>query len=647
MLSLFTDDEHLDEAMSALDMTSRILVFEAIKQWRKNKTTIVITHDLSQIQSQDFVYVLKNGSVVEQGYRADLEHAEVSSKACEEGKGEFFRMMESQRVIGGLPAKNLDTARNNDDLDDPESSDPDLATERQFPLNDAYSLLFGKSSWMFDAVADLTSKPSTLILPDHAAITTHSSRPFSCFDSRFSPINEEVEEVDGEEQTIVYRPRRPSSVVDTPTTAITMVEREARPYDAQFSPKSPTLTFVSSSWKQDSKDNKQAQKEDQIGFDIGQDILSGPMGATRERRRRNKSEMAIRVVAPGLETMPREKITEQDDIEQPPQFWKVIRRGWPILPQKPLFILGLFICMASGGLTPIFSYLLSLLIFQVSSDVQNTSKINILGGIVLSAAALDGILLGLKYYFMESYGMNWATRLRTVAYDKVLRQDKAWFDNSKNTPARLNQVIVQDGEDARILLSVVIGQCFAIFAMLSIGLLWALAKGWELTLVGLGILPIFSGIMSIQTKLVSKYEIRNKRAREEVMRRWYDVVCNIKGIRAMGIAQPFSELFDISNKKTLKIGVSGAWIEGATMGVTNGLIYAALAALYYVGAVLVADGRYSYSQMTEVLSLVVFSVSLGSQLMSFSEYSTLKALGTELTIVFNSRQDFQGHSSYA
>ena len=612
-MSLFTDGD-LDEATSALDMTSRILVFEAIKRWRKNKTTIVITHDLSQIQSRDFVYVLKNGKVVEQGYRADLERAAAevsmrSSTMCEEGKGEFFRMMESQRLTGGLPAKNLDTARNNDDLDDPESSDSDLATEKQVPLHDAYSLLFGKSSWMFDAVADLISEPSpTSILPDHAAITTHPSRPFTYVDPRLSSIDEGVEDADEEGQTIVYQPRRPSSALHTPTTASTMVEREV-----------PTLTFVSGSWKQDSKNDKQAQEEDKIRFDIGQDIFSGPMGATRERRRRNQSEMMIRVVAPGLESR-EQKPTEQGDTEQPPQFWNVIRRGWLILPQKPLLVLGLFICVVSGSLTPIFSYLLSLVMFQVSIGAQNASKINILGGIALSVAALDGVLLGLKYYFMESYGMNWATRLRTVAYDKVLRQDKTWFDNSKNTPARLNQMIVQDGDDARVLLSVVIGQCFAIFAMLSIGLLWAMAKGWELTLVGLGILPVFTGIISIQTKLVSKYEMRNKRAREEVARRWYDVMCNIKGIRAMGIAQPFSELFDISNKKTLKTGVSGAWIEGATMGVSNGLVYAAEAVLFYVGAVLVASGRYSYSQMMQVLNLVVFSVSLGSQLMNFSEY---------------------------
>ncbi|SPO29715.1 related to STE6 - ABC transporter [Ustilago trichophora] len=63
----------LDEATSALDPTTRHLVHEAIKTWRKGKTTIIITHDLSQIQHEDFLYLLESGHVVQQGYRSDLE----------------------------------------------------------------------------------------------------------------------------------------------------------------------------------------------------------------------------------------------------------------------------------------------------------------------------------------------------------------------------------------------------------------------------------------------------------------------------------------------------------------------------------------------------------------------------------------------
>ncbi|PPQ86210.1 hypothetical protein CVT26_000277, partial [Gymnopilus dilepis] len=63
----------LDEPTSALDPPTRLLVFAALKARRQGKTTVVITHDLSQIAGEDFVYVMRGGRVVEGGYRCDLE----------------------------------------------------------------------------------------------------------------------------------------------------------------------------------------------------------------------------------------------------------------------------------------------------------------------------------------------------------------------------------------------------------------------------------------------------------------------------------------------------------------------------------------------------------------------------------------------
>lgn len=66
----------LDEAMSALDPKSKELVLEQIKRWRRGKTTIIITHDLSQIHDNEFVYVLEKGVVVQSGFKKFLLKAE-------------------------------------------------------------------------------------------------------------------------------------------------------------------------------------------------------------------------------------------------------------------------------------------------------------------------------------------------------------------------------------------------------------------------------------------------------------------------------------------------------------------------------------------------------------------------------------------
>lgn len=62
----------LDEITSGLDHVSRSLVMDAIREWRKGKTTVIITHDMSQIGDGEYVYFMDNGSVVQQGFKRDI-----------------------------------------------------------------------------------------------------------------------------------------------------------------------------------------------------------------------------------------------------------------------------------------------------------------------------------------------------------------------------------------------------------------------------------------------------------------------------------------------------------------------------------------------------------------------------------------------
>ncbi len=61
-----------DESTSALDIRTEENLFEALKDILKEKTTIIIAHRLSTIKQADFVYMLENGKIVEEGTFEDL-----------------------------------------------------------------------------------------------------------------------------------------------------------------------------------------------------------------------------------------------------------------------------------------------------------------------------------------------------------------------------------------------------------------------------------------------------------------------------------------------------------------------------------------------------------------------------------------------
>jgi ATP-binding cassette, subfamily B, bacterial len=62
----------LDEPTSGLDAASEKLVFEALDRLMEGKTTIVIAHRLSTIRRADVIFVVNEGTIVEQGKFGEL-----------------------------------------------------------------------------------------------------------------------------------------------------------------------------------------------------------------------------------------------------------------------------------------------------------------------------------------------------------------------------------------------------------------------------------------------------------------------------------------------------------------------------------------------------------------------------------------------
>jgi ATP-binding cassette subfamily C protein len=62
----------LDEATSALDSETEFKVHEALQEFLKNRTTIIIAHRLSAVKQANHVYVFEDGEICEQGKHETL-----------------------------------------------------------------------------------------------------------------------------------------------------------------------------------------------------------------------------------------------------------------------------------------------------------------------------------------------------------------------------------------------------------------------------------------------------------------------------------------------------------------------------------------------------------------------------------------------
>lgn len=91
--SLIKDPEILilDDSLSAVDANTERKIIRNIQKVRQGKTNIIVTHRLSAVNHADWIIVLENGFIVEEGSVEDLIN----------NKGWYFEQYERQQLNGG------------------------------------------------------------------------------------------------------------------------------------------------------------------------------------------------------------------------------------------------------------------------------------------------------------------------------------------------------------------------------------------------------------------------------------------------------------------------------------------------------------------------------------------------------------------
>lgn len=193
------------------------------------------------------------------------------------------------------------------------------------------------------------------------------------------------------------------------------------------------------------------------------------------------------------------------------------------LNSKLRISIGILISLMGGAMTPVFSVLLSQLLSQLAHPPQGMIlKHSILISLV---AIVDGLLAFGRIWIMEGVGTIWLQDMRLKGMKKMILKDLTWFQASQNQSPQILHRLIKDGNEARELVSQILADLLTIFTLLIVAFVWAMGVGWELTLVGLSLAPVFFFVIGGGGKILSRLEIQNKLWRESVSMEFY-LVCH-------------------------------------------------------------------------------------------------------------------------
>lgn len=545
----------LDESTSALDYITRSNILQSIRSWRAGRTTIVITHDITQILPEDFVYVMDKAQVVQQGTRRTME-VELDS-----------------------PFHNFINDPERDDFSNSEEDDLD---------DDVYDLV----GLYEDSKIGLKtpSRPSSAVLRQSGIFS-----PFMHADMNgsFSSSRRVSRDFSKEIATdSVKKPPRPLTVVDQVTE--------------QASPRQIPLPLSAASDRPDTV-SSQVSKLRPISF--------APSAPTRILKRQSvleepsfrktfRAKMARR-----KERRLREEIST--DSIQELSIYGVLRTVWPLVDWTTrLALIGGLVCsLIHSAATPVFAYTLSLLFSTFYSIGNQRGLAQKYSLSILGIAAADGVAeYGFNFLF-EVSAQKWATALRNESLKRILLQPREFFDQEENSVGRLAECLDNFAEEARNLpgrfLCILIIMVFTV----AIGIIWAFAICWKLVLVAMGCLIVMFFITRVFHSISTRWEKRCNSASEVVGRILEETFVNIRTVRCLVLEDHFRNKYTNATSAALATGTKRAIYTGSIYGLNYSSAAFVTAFLIWWGGYLVSKKQFTSTDIITTFNVLMLSVS--------------------------------------
>ncbi|KAH6847544.1 P-loop containing nucleoside triphosphate hydrolase protein [Chaetomium sp. MPI-CAGE-AT-0009] len=538
----------LDEITTGLDPVSRTLIMEAIRVWRKGKTTIVITHEVNHIGDDEYVYVLADGSVAQEGLRRDIEEDETGLFAS------FVASADNASSSGSVSS----------------DSDNEFDSDNDGPVQEAQyaKLLRGAlvdnramSVALFRRIS-LRAEPSVLNSQlrrsvSHANIKR--AKPYK-LDRRRS-ISHQAD-IDPSHSGKASR----SSSIDAVTQRGLGVQRR-RILNARLVP------------------------------EVEVDVERHPSLDSLERF--------------FLERLAKHKDRDKPlKGRQLPSLTAILKTVWPTLDMvgKGQLILGIMLCLVIAASNPVFSFFFANLVGEFWVTEGEESSVSLWAGLLAAIAVIDASATFFGYFLMERVAQKWVNTLRAEAIKRILSQPRSWFDKASHSPARITQCLDRNAEEMRKLVGMFVPILLTITAMILASLIWALAIRWDLTLVTLAGLPVAMGAARVNSLMSDKWEAVCEEAASSTHAILTETFANIKVVRSLTLERHFYDKHSRSASDAYRLGMKRAGFVGLFYGVHQSIIFFLTALVFYYGAKVLSEGITTVTDVIRVINLLLFSL---------------------------------------
>jgi ATP-binding cassette, subfamily B (MDR/TAP), member 1 len=238
------------------------------------------------------------------------------------------------------------------------------------------------------------------------------------------------------------------------------------------------------------------------------------------------------------------------------------------------------------------------------------------------------------------------SKLRTLSFRAILRQDIEFFDKDENSTGQLTSSLSDNPQKVQGLAGVTLGAIVQSASTLIVGMIIGIAFAWKLGLVGLACVPLVISAGYVRLQVVVLKDQKNKKAHEASAQLACEAAGAIRTVASLTREDDCLRLYSESLEGPLQESNRTAVWSNLLFAITQAMSFFVIALVFWYGSRLISTLEFGTYAFFVALQTTVFGAIQAGNVFSFvPDMSSARGAAADIVDLLDSRPTIDAEST--